>query len=253
MQQNKNSLICLGTIFGMLLWSSSTAHAQENNAIKGALIEKFLLPYIKEKVAELDKTFPSETHYGLKGDSVGRNGLREEVDNHDIMRDGKKVNETRFNYFDKFAWAEGEGTWGPPGFQYYVFRHPLAVTFDPKSLEFTLSTKLEFKVAVAVNYDTGFLGFKPFVFGDSGFGDNWPNELDISIKSGLEIDKDGILATRTQTHVVAKKPIVLETFHGLKKRDCSAEVVDFLKKEMDKVAAKFDAETKELQEILSGK
>jgi hypothetical protein len=158
------------------------------------------------------------------------------------VRDGKKVNETRYNFFDKFAWAEKGGTWGPPGFQYYVFRHPLTLTFDPKTLEFTLSTELEFKVAVAINYDTGFLGIKPWVFADTGFGDKWPNEVDVSIKSKVTFDKDGKLSTKTTTHVDPKKPIVLQTLHGAVKRDCSPEVVGFLKGEMDKIAAKLDAE-----------
>jgi hypothetical protein len=101
----------------------------------GVLAEVFLLPILKEKVAELDKANPTEIHYGLQGQSIGRNGLREEVENKDILKDGKKVNETRFNYSDKFAWAEKGGTWGPPGFQYYVFRHPLELTFDRETLE----------------------------------------------------------------------------------------------------------------------
>ena len=237
----KQLLIIFGAICGLLCDGSRT-YADDDGALKGALLQKIALPLLKEKVAGLDKATPAEIHYGLKGKSVGRNGLREEVENRDIVRKGKKVNETRYNFFDKYAWAQKGGTWGPPGFQYYVYRHPLALTFDPKALEFTLSTKLEFKVAVAINYDTGAFYFKPWVFADSGFGDKWPNEVEISIKSKVMFNKDNNLSTKTSTHIHPKKPIILQTLHGAVKRDCSPEVVSFLKGEMDKIATRLDAE-----------
>ena len=233
-------------VLGLLLSISASLSASDDNAIIGVLVEKFLLPILKVKVAELDKANPTEIHYGLQGNSVGRNGLREEVENKDIIRDGNKVNETRYNFLDKFAWSEKGQTWGPPGFQYYIFRHPLDLTFDRKTLEFTLATKLEFKVAVAINYDTGAI-LKPWVFADSGFRGDWPNEVDVSIRSKLSLSEDGKLRTNMTTHVAPKKPIVLQTLHGLAKKDCSPEVIQFLQAEMDKIAAKLDAEVQKLQ------
>jgi len=236
----KQLLLSLGIVCTLVFCGRGDARAGDDKALTAALLEKVALPILREKVGEIDRTISSETHYGLKGKSVGRNGLREEVDNRDIYRDGEKVSETRYNFLDKFAWAEKGRAWGPPGFQYFVFRHPLTLTFDPKTLEFTLSTKLEFKVAVAINYDAGIV--KPWIFADTGFGNEWPNEVDISIKSKVVIDEHGKLSTRTTTHVNPKKPIVFKTLHGLVTKDCAPEVKGFLKGEMDKIAAKFDAE-----------
>ncbi len=246
--------LCFGIMLGtllLLLGGTDAISDDENLALKGALLERLGLPFVNQKVADLDKSTPTEIVYGLRGNSVGRNGLRDEVDNHDILQNGKKVNEARYNFFDKYAWAEKGGTWGPPGFQYYIFRHPLVLTYDPKMLEFTLSTKFEFKAAVAINYDTGVLSFKPWVFADTGFGNQWPNVVDISIKSKVSFVKDGKLATKTTTEVSPKKPIVLQTLHGVVKKDCSPEFVQFLKREIDKLAAKLDAEVIDLESVLS--
>jgi hypothetical protein len=68
----------------------SRASSDDNVAMR-ALFQRVVLPIVTDKVAELDKEIPKERHYGLKGESVGRNGLREEVENHDIFQNGKKV------------------------------------------------------------------------------------------------------------------------------------------------------------------
>jgi hypothetical protein len=217
----------------------------EDPVIAGPLLNKLALPVLQQKVAELDKTVPSEIHYGLEGESVGRNGLRTEVSNHDIIKDGKKVGEARYFWpQDGYGWAEKGGTWGPPGFQYYCYRHPLILEFDSQSLEFKLSTTLEFKIVVAINYDTGFLHFKPWVFADSGFGEQWPNAVDVCIKSRIKLGEDGKLTTESSTQVTPKRPIVLRTLHGAATRDCSSDVEQFLKAEMEKIAAKFDEAAK---------
>jgi hypothetical protein len=221
--------------------SMVVAKVFEDPAIAATLLEKFALPVLQQKVAELEKSVPSETYYGLQGESVGPNGLRFEVPNHDVVKDGKKVSEARYFWPNGgFSWSEKAGTFGPPGFQYYVSRHPLVLEFDRQTLEFKLSTTLEFKVAVAINFDSGFLYIKPWVFADSGFGQAWPNTVDVCMKTKVKIANDRNLTTETSMSVLPRKPIILRTLHGAYTRDCSGDVVQFLIAEMERIAAKFD-------------